>query len=335
MHAYLLLSLYLILLLASTATQTEKPVVKNSSGNTQAGTTQKHKNSRLNPSITRGADTPSTPQSDTGDQYRTCKPENGPYAVKIVSQPNAQDTPAFLVYVGLTAVAMVVNAAILFAMIRQNKLNWRQVRINVRAARAARTGARAATIGADAAQKTVGSISLQLTEMEKAATAAKESADALAGSERAWIAVELTPAGPGAGAMLVNVANRDDPQQQSTGLKCLLICKNHGKTPAWEVKPMMRFEVFDEMPQELNFEDSECFTPFSGPIPAIAPGDNKLCSFSLKAARVMAKGQYGIAYGLVNYMDIFGKQRTTTFCHQVFGTVDIHPIESGGCHKMS
>ena len=174
----------------------------------------------------------------------------------------------------------------------------------------------------------------QLPELQKAANAAKESADALAGSERAWILVNLVP--PADIRMLAFVSSRKpgEPQQDCTTLTGLLICHNHGRTPALEVNPMMRFDIFEDVPQELSFEDEEHFQPFSMPIPAIEPGGERKCSFGLKASGRMEAGRCGIAYGLVAYHDIFGNKRITTFCYQVFDKVDIHPIKAGGCHRM-
>lgn len=156
------------LLLQSASIQPEKPVIQNSDRSTKAQATKKQKTQRPSQPSAGAADKPSTPQPENNSQNHTDNPDSRSYGVKILSQPEAKDTAAFLVYVGLTGIAMIVNAAILLAIIRQNKINWRQVRINAKAAKAARSSARAANLSATAAQNMIGSLDKQLTEMKTA-----------------------------------------------------------------------------------------------------------------------------------------------------------------------
>jgi hypothetical protein len=228
---YVQIALVSVLLLQgpSPAKPTESPAVKNSREDTKAHSAQKQEKGSLSPSAIGSSYTPSVSHPEPASQNSNKNPDNQSYRVKVLSQPEPRDTPAFLIYVGLTAIAMIVNAAVLFAILRQNKINWRQVRINARVARAARVSARAATISANAAQQTIGSLNLQLTEMEKAANAAKDSADAallnaqaLINAERAWLLVELRRYADEAFSFII---------------------KNHGRTPA-EITLVKHLETF-------------------------------------------------------------------------------------------
>ena len=169
---YALPALVFCLLLQTPSSQ--YPIVKNSSRNAKTQGTQEQKQTSPSPSVPGTANAPSAPLANSESQNSEADPNKRTYSVKVLSQPEPKDTTAFLLYVLVTVIAMAVNAAILYAIVRQNKINWRQLRTNVRAARAVRASVRVARENAAFSENAV-KLSRRADVLLQAATFSKSS----------------------------------------------------------------------------------------------------------------------------------------------------------------
>jgi hypothetical protein len=291
-----------------------QPVVNSGKGH-KAGQTASHQpTASPAPANAQGIPVPSAQQGETKTYQHQENPNGNRYAVEIKRQPSPEDTPLFKWYLLATAFGVAVNAFIWVAILRQTKLNVHQLRVNFITAKAAVRGARAAKLSADASQDTVGSLSSQLVEMQKAAeasaksaVAATKSADALVNSERAWIF-----AGFGNIPLLGGIFHHNlSDGSHTTHINLSFKCWNEGKTPAWidEVRCCLRF--FTTIPTTPQIELCE---PMKISPEAVGPSkESQKIDFSLECDGRGEQGETLIAYGFVDYRDMFGdtKRRTT------------------------
>lgn len=148
MYVLLLLSFFSLLVQTPSPTvQPKQPVVKDSDADESRKASSAEAKSNAAPSVPNVSETPTKPLPDSKGNHSQEESQDGIYRVKVISQPSATDAPLFMPYLIATALGVIVNAAILYGILRQNKINWRQVRINVRAARAAKRSAEAALRG--------------------------------------------------------------------------------------------------------------------------------------------------------------------------------------------
>ena len=142
----------------SPSVQPKRPVVKDRHAHeskTSVGHNEKNGSPPATPNVSATPAKP-LPKSQATDEKQ--KSKDGPYSVKITSEPNATDAPLFLPYLIVTGAGVVINGLILFGILRQNKIN---------------------KIVAEAAQKS--------------AKAAQDTANILVKSERAIVVAELRP----------------------------------------------------------------------------------------------------------------------------------------------
>jgi hypothetical protein len=135
----------------------------------------------------------------------------------------------------------------------------------------------------------------------RSARAATKSADALVASERAWVMVDLEwpPSG----------LTRGETQ---TVFLLYCICRNEGKTPAW----------IKEIKCQLAFVDTFKYLSFSSaptcryePVSIAAGEKDKRYSLDIRCNTEQDK--FLIVFGVVEYRDMFGNDRTTTFAYRV------------------
>jgi hypothetical protein len=284
MHVLLASVLSLLLQSSSPTVKPEHPVINDGRGGTKAHITQSQEAYAPSPSPARGANEPSTPKPQASSQDSD-HANNGIQRVKIVSQPEPQDSYAFLVYVGLTALAMIINAAILLAIVRQNKINWRQVRINVRAARAARTGARAASMSAGVA---------------------RETANAFKNAERPWIVVTLKE-----GIKDGSFREKGDGTYENL-LYFEWFLTNFGRTPAlvYEVRAYLEIKTWEEIDMlRQNGVDGKPLRPDKFIVTPQqvhdCPGITKINYWTdAERASVMKRNAFLVAHGGIKYRNV-------------------------------
>jgi hypothetical protein len=140
-----------VLLLALPPQTPRNPVTNDGTSSSTKTAADHKKQSKLPPTILGTADKLSTPHADAEQDYKQQEPNDRVYKVDVVTQPPTGE-PLFGLYLVATIFGVVVNAGVLFAIFRQNQINWRQLRTNVRAARAAKASAHAAIASAKAAK---------------------------------------------------------------------------------------------------------------------------------------------------------------------------------------
>jgi len=299
---YVLLAL-IILQTASPTVQPKHPIVQNGDRDAKTQTAQQQKQTDEPPSVAGSANKPSAPQTKTKAEDSQSDSDSGAYRVKIISQPELKDTKAFLIYVGLTAAAMIVNTAILLAIVRQNKINWRQVRINARAARAARASALAATRGAEATKK---------------------SADALINIERPWVMVTLR------NGFAERFRHTKDGKAENIVYFSWFLT-NLGKTAAlvYEIVALFEVKTFEEV-EEMRRAGPAGLPKLRPDAFIIGPGQTHECpgitmlTFWTDAQRkaVFDRSEFLVAHGAVRYrntIDTTAIHETPFFGLYVYG----------------
>jgi hypothetical protein len=162
------------------------------------------------------------------------------------------------------------------------------------------------------AKRTLDDIREQTKAAVTAANAAKNSADALIASERAWVMVDLEKV-PGVG--LVKGYSSYEGRNVSVRVKC--ICINQGKTPArirnkqiclllttpnepLPINPNLAIELFDSTPETLQ------------------SGQHSTRDWTLTCKGDTGMGNMVVVYGVVKYRHIFSDTEVrTTFGYRV------------------
>src|ERR1019366_5193446 len=98
----------------------------------------------------------------------------------------------------------------------------------------------------------IGLIFWQSVLLRRSANAAKQGAEALMNSERAWVMVDVEFI-PGMGGIVDGAS----PQDFYKTAAITLICKNDGKTPAWVTEKRVCLRVADSLPAVPDLESAE------------------------------------------------------------------------------
>jgi len=141
-----------------------------------------------------------------------------------------------------------------------------------------------------------------------AAKAAKQSADAIISSERAWIAVR---AKHNMKTSSRATALTGDPVE---GVDCII--QNCGKTPARLTGIGMRHEIVKKGTELSGKPNHENMIKPMGEM-LLAPGDSASRSVLVMDREIRALGNtpgYLYVYGIVHYLDAFNAKRYTGFC---------------------
>jgi hypothetical protein len=142
----------------------------------------------------------------------------------------------------------------------------------------------------------------QLVATQKAADAAKASADHIMNSERAWVFLDIDLLGS-------KVWRITTGQTQRTRANFSFRCRNVGKSPAWITAKIVHFQIYDsDSPPKLP--DIESLGRFEyGPEPMDAGGD-KTSDPSWETDGTPGYGKFSLVLGVVKYHDIFGEHIT-------------------------
>jgi hypothetical protein len=132
--------------------------------------------------------------------------------------------------------------------------------------------------------------------------------------ERAWVMVEVEPV-PGAGPICDGEVEVRDIRAGNTTYNARITCKNDGKSPAWITEKFARLDIVADIPEIPDWQRIE---PIKGELePLSAKEVGKPRDESLTCKRPREDGKTVILYGVVNYRDIFGCKRTTSFGYKV------------------
>ena len=148
-----------------------------------------------------------------------------------------------------------------------------------------------------------------------AAKAARDSADALINSERAWILVEVQPANGGTLCKPTETTSyRGNPQ---TTVEVTLIIKNEGKSPAWITEYVVHLQIVNSFSKEPPVEFNWATLASLGPDP-MAVGQESVLNGTLsckghldKESGVDKELKFLVIYGFFKYRDPFSDARYT------------------------
>jgi len=149
-----------------------------------------------------------------------------------------------------------------------------------------------------------------IEQSAKGATAAKESADALINSERAWVMVDVELRDKG-----VYQSTDNNITRRFTMIDAKVICTNEGKAVAWITQKSSFFGVLNELPHEFNELRLQSFHREPEPL---APGD--VSEFNVHFLTAGYRGDGGsllVFYGAVKYRDSFKENCETRFGYMV------------------
>jgi hypothetical protein len=191
-------------------------------------------------------------------------------------------------------------------------------------AKAANSNAEAAILQVRAMQEQITEMSVQSGILEEsvnvsgdAATAAKESADALIASERAWVMAELR-CRPET-FLTTHASTYQGVTTHTTSVARIeLCCVNDGNSPAWITGKSARLVVVrqGELPKfpELAREDV-----LADELEPLGPGKDNIFTWDINGKGYHSIDTATLIYGLVRYTDIFKNNRETWFCYQLTG----------------
>jgi hypothetical protein len=151
---------------------------------------------------------------------------------------------------------------------------------------------------------------------ETSAKAAKESADALIGSERAWIMVQVTRV-PVTGGLIAHGQSwsAESGLVETTSIRFRMTCKNEGHTPAWITERRYCLKILSGTPPtKPNFNDSDEIQNDPEPLASGQATDRDL---TVTVTGQEQPGQITILYGVLKYRDIFADNRETTFGYAI------------------
>jgi hypothetical protein len=167
---------------------------------------------------------------------------------------------------------------------------------------------------------TAGFICWQAWETRKAAKAAAtaaqatlQSAEGLVNSERAWITVDVEwTENPG------KVLEGNIGGIETTSVFVRLTCTNQGKTPAWVERRSIALAILDSWDsfKHQGF-DIKSLEPMMIDFDVLAAGKNTSHTGTLDCEGRIRPQNVALIYGNVNYRDIFGRDRHTTFGYEI------------------
>jgi hypothetical protein len=160
------------------------------------------------------------------------------------------------------------------------------------------------------------SIRRQASVAEIASKAAKQSADALINTERAWVMAELGWC-QDSSARVVGGATRTQGQGSvdTTTLWVKLICRNEGKSPAWIENVYAHAEIVQRALDATGTRKSEGQT--FGPMGPLGVGKELSHTLELTCSGITGEGKFISVFIILDYRDVFGLERQTSLGYSV------------------
>jgi hypothetical protein len=144
-----------------------------------------------------------------------------------------------------------------------------------------------------------------------AADAAKESANAIVSAERAVLFTSLDWI-PGYCRLFY-----DREGIGATSASVRLCCINAGRTPGQILEGRAGMMILDALPKALDFSNAKERLAAKGPIRV---GDSKLWEVTVQCDGIADPTHFTVIFGVIPYLDIFGKQREATFGFEAQGS---------------
>jgi hypothetical protein len=132
-------------------------------------------------------------------------------------------------------------------------------------------------------------------------------------SERAWIMVDIEMDSERRG-IVEGTRGNGNVLEHSTNVPIICACRNQGNSPAWIFNKRINFEIVDAIPKIPRLESTELLQAELEPL---AAGRDSVIRRDCDAVGRLEVPKIGIIYGIVEYRDIFGRSRITTFGYAV------------------
>lgn len=155
---------------------------------------------------------------------------------------------------------------------------------------------------------------------ERAADAAKKSADAILNVERAWVFASVKHSETGPHSFAQGVIEG----VTTVTVFIDVVCTNEGKTPAWIIEKHLGMGFFDVIPETPPLV--ECQISQYEPEPLGAGKVAKWINLNPSCNGIMGQGQTMLIYGVVRYRHMFSEE----IKHTTFGYV----VSSGGIRNV-
>jgi hypothetical protein len=155
----------------------------------------------------------------------------------------------------------------------------------------------------------------QVGELHDTAEAALLSAEGLTNSERAWIMVEVVgPVQRSDGTRRARIVETASFKATGTHMDVEVLYKNEGRSPCWITNTWLEFRIVKSIPEQPDFSSTIPTNEGKG---AISVGRATDITWSPTSEGRINEDTRAIAYGLIEYLDIFRAKRTTTFGYEV------------------
>jgi hypothetical protein len=182
---------------------------------------------------------------------------------------------------------------------------------------------------AQATQKSAVIVEGQSAILEKSVPVAKEAADAardsvatakmnteaLVNAERAWILAELGWYDEPAGRVGAD-------EFGCTTINIKLTCKNEGRSPAWIDHVYGRVDIASSRSDIREYSKQECGN--FGSMEPVGAGAEKCRCLDLHCDGSIKGEDFLSVFVIIEYHDIFGKQRETTIGHSIASTSNLY-----------
>jgi hypothetical protein len=151
-----------------------------------------------------------------------------------------------------------------------------------------------------------------------AAEAAKDSANALIDSERAWLLIEIDPLTDGGQDIPFIGQGTSETGQPRTRFYSDIKLINGGRSPCWITDARLKFEIVDSLPEVPDFASQQTEEGWVG-TPFGTEGKPFRYTWMPSFGGRESDATMTVVYGVVKYRDIFGQDRTTNFGFKVVG----------------
>lgn len=152
----------------------------------------------------------------------------------------------------------------------------------------------------------------QAKSTEKAAQAAKDSADAVMNSERAWVLVEIT--GQNGKPRLIH-GESVNFGVRTWSVTVDISCSNQGRTPAWIVERRISLLPHIQVPEKPPLDSATLIA--TEPVTLLVGQPAFVTTQIVESKEQIPDEDHRILYGVIKYRDIYGRIRQTTFGYRV------------------
>jgi hypothetical protein len=171
--------------------------------------------------------------------------------------------------------------------------------------------------------------------IRRQAEIAQSGADAEIAAQSPWIAVNIEHI-PGYGGRFTGTTREGSgPEVTHTDFMFHIVCVNHGRTPAWITEKRATFKIIpkDTLPEKPELKSTTVFEDEPEPLAAGEQSSRSQKAYYFQAVGYQGLDEWAVLYGVVNYRDVFGRDRQTTFGYRV--TIGDQLVRLAGYHEYN